>query len=260
MEVDEEDDLLSEHYRQGVDVALLIATFRNDPIPENTSPYTGKLYTNWLMNSASDNAFYIVARMHKDISFIPLINLLRDRGELKDTRNVCAIEKVFIFLHILCANTLRSAKARWQHSLSTISKCVHQVIDSILKVRHLLMEKPSSDDNVHPIIEENPKFSPFFNNCIGATDGSLIPAIIPSFEQGPWRDRKGNNITQNILIVANFDLLYTYALCGWEGSAPDQRVLEDSYDNGLNIPNNKFLLADAEEQRVSKSLHSNHHH
>ena len=71
MEVDEEDDLLNEHYMEGVDVALLIATLRNDPIPENTSPYTGKLYTNWLMNSASDNAFYVVARMHKDISFIP---------------------------------------------------------------------------------------------------------------------------------------------------------------------------------------------
>jgi hypothetical protein len=128
-EVDEEDDLLNEHYMEGVGVALLIATLRNDPIPENTSPYTGKLYTNWLMNSASgDNAFYIVARMHKDISFIPLINLLRDRGELKDTRNVCAIEKFFIFLHILCANTMRSAKAKWQHSLSTISKCIKSLI------------------------------------------------------------------------------------------------------------------------------------
>jgi len=58
MEVDEEDDLLNEHYMEGVDVALLIATLRNDPIPENTSPYTGKLYTNWLMNSAGDNAFF----------------------------------------------------------------------------------------------------------------------------------------------------------------------------------------------------------
>ena len=158
MEVDEEVDLLDEHYREGVDVAILITTFRNDPIPENICPFTGKLYTNWLMNSASDNAFYIVARMHKDISFIPLINLLRDRGELKDTRKVGATEKVFIFLHILCANTMRSVKARWQHSLSTISKCVHQVIDSILKVCHLLMEKPSSDDYLHPTIEGNPKF------------------------------------------------------------------------------------------------------
>ena len=60
MEVDEEDDLLDEHYREGVDVAILITTFRNDPIPENTCcPFTGKLYTNWLMNFASDNAFIL---------------------------------------------------------------------------------------------------------------------------------------------------------------------------------------------------------
>ena len=139
---------------------------------------------------------------------------------------------------------MKSAKARWQHSLSTISKCVHQVIDSLLKVRHLLMEKPSSDESVHPSIADNPKFAPFFNNCIGATDRSLIPAIIPTYKQGPRRDRKGN-VTQNVLIVANFDLLYTYALCGWEGSSPDQRVLEDSYNKSFIIPANKFILADA---------------
>ena len=38
---------------------------------------------NWLMNTASDNAFFIVARMHKFTSFIPLVNLLQNRGELK---------------------------------------------------------------------------------------------------------------------------------------------------------------------------------
>eukprot|EP01035_Chromulina_nebulosa_P067074 gene67074-91859_t len=68
-----------------------------------------------------------------------------------------------------------------------------------------------ANEAIHPFISNNPKFSPFFDNCIGATDGTLIPAFIPASEQGPWRDRKGN-ITQNVLIVANFDLLYTYAL------------------------------------------------
>ena len=133
---------------------------------------------NWLMNTALDNAFFIVARMHKFTSFIPLVNLLQNRGELKDTRGLCSAEKVFIFMHIF----MISAKARWQHSLSIISKCVHQVIDSLLKVRHLLMEKPSSDKSVNPSIADNPKFAPFFNNCIGATDGSLIHAIIPTYK------------------------------------------------------------------------------
>ena len=244
MEIDEEDDVLIEQNRRALILTIAIVTMRPDPVPENTCPFTGKMYMNWLMNTASDNAFFIVARMHKFSSFIPLVNLLQNRGELKDTRGLCSTEKVFLFIHILGANSMRSAKARWQHSLSTISKCVHQVIDSLLKVRHLLMEKPSSDESVHPSIADNPKFAPFFNNCIGATDGSLIPAIIPTYKQGPWRDRKGN-ITQNVLIVANFDLLYTYALCGWEGSAPDQRVLEDSYNKSFHIPANKFILADA---------------
>ena len=145
------------------------------------------------MNSASDNAFSIVARMHKEISFIPLVNLLRLHGGLSDSRKVCAQEKVSIFLHLACANTMRSAKARWQHSLDTISSCMlHQVIKALLKSRLILFEKVNgaiADEVIHPFISTNPKFSPFFNNCIGATDGSLIPAIIPASEQGPWRDR-----------------------------------------------------------------------
>ncbi len=215
-EVDEADDDDDDHRRRIVRLVVALSVIREDPVPENTCPFSGKEYLNWLMNSASDKAFYIVARMHKEISFIPLVNLLRLHGGLSDSRKVCAQEKVFIFLHLACANTMRSAKARWQHSLDTISSCMHQVIKALLKCRLILFEKVNgaiADEVIHPFISSNPKFSPFFDNCIGATDGSLIPAIIPASEQGPWRDRKGN-ISQNVLIVANFDLLYTYALCG----------------------------------------------
>ena len=247
-EVDaEEADDSSDHIRRVISLVVAISVIREDPVPENTCPLTGKQYLHWLMNSASDNAFYIVARMHKDTSFIPLVNLLRQHGELSDSRLVCAQEKIFIFLHLACAKTMRSAKARWQHSLDTISSCMHQVIKALLKCRHILFEKMTgavANEAIHPFISNNPKFSPFFDNCIGATDGTLIPAFIPASEQGPWRDRKGN-ITQNVLIVANFDLLYTYALCGWEGSAPDQMVLDSSYGNGFQIPTGKFVLADA---------------
>jgi hypothetical protein len=46
-----------------------------DPVPENTCPLSGNMYYRYLMDSASDTAFFDVARMHKDISFIPLLHI-----------------------------------------------------------------------------------------------------------------------------------------------------------------------------------------
>jgi hypothetical protein len=89
------------------------------------------------------------------------------------------------------------------------------------------------------------RFFPFFENCIGAIDGTLIPAVINAAEQGPFRDRKGD-ISQNILAAVDFDMLYTYTLVGWEGSAHDQSVLNDAVlKKGFPIIPGRYYLADA---------------
>jgi len=62
--------------------------------------------------------------------------------------------------------------------------------------------------------------------------------------QGPYRNRKGV-ITQNVLAVVDFNMSFTYALIGWEGSAHDSKVLNDDKLNGLPMLYNKFYLADA---------------
>ena len=75
-EVDEAVDDDDDHRRRIIRLVVALSVIREDPVPENTCPFSGKEYMHWLMNSsASDNAFYIVARMHKEISFIPLVNL-----------------------------------------------------------------------------------------------------------------------------------------------------------------------------------------
>jgi hypothetical protein len=57
MEIDEEDDVLFGQNRRAIALTIAIATMRPDPVPENTCPFTGKMYLNWLMNTASDNIF-----------------------------------------------------------------------------------------------------------------------------------------------------------------------------------------------------------
>ena len=46
------------------------------------------------------------------------------------------------------------------------------------------------------------------------------------------RNRKGD-VSQNVLGVVDFHMLFTYVLAGWEGSAHDGRVLDDAVTKGL---------------------------
>ena len=49
------------------------------------------------------------------------------------------------------------------------------------------------------------KFATYFENCIGAQDGTHILAIVKPELKGPFRNRK-EKLTQNVLAVADFDL------------------------------------------------------
>jgi hypothetical protein len=93
-------------------------------------------------------------------------------------------------------------------------------------------------------IRDNPKFFPFFKDCLGAVDGSLLDAFVPDDAMARYRSRKGR-ISQNLLAACKFNLLFAYILSGWEGSAADGRVFEDARSKDFTIPPGKFYLGDA---------------
>jgi DDE superfamily endonuclease len=112
-------------------------------------------------------------------------------------------------------------------------------------------------------IHSNPKFFPYFKDCVGALDGSHMPAFIPAHEQAAWRHRKGF-LSQNVLGACNFDLEFVYVLARWEGSQHDGRVLEDSLDKGFQVPEGKCYLGDAGYSNTKRTLVPDrgvrHHH
>lgn len=82
-----------------------------------------------------------------------------------------------------------------------------------------------------------------FQNCVGALDGTHIPARVVGREVASYRNRKGT-ISQNVLAVCNFDLEFIYVLSGWEGSAHDSKVLNDALTrrtNNFQVPEGKNL-------------------
>ena len=94
-------------------------------------------------------------------------------------------------------------------------------------------------------IRSNSKFFPYFENAIGAIDGSHIPISVGLANQGKYRNRK-KFISQNVLAVCNFDFTFSFLVAGWEGSATDSRVLNESLSKGLlSVPPGKYYVADA---------------
>jgi hypothetical protein len=50
----------------------------------------------------------------------------------------------------------------------------------------------------------------------------------------------------NVLAAVDFDLKFTYVLAGWEGSAQDASILNDSLNrpDSIQLPEGKFYLGD----------------
>ena len=63
-----------------------------------------------------------------------------------------------------------------------------------------------------------------------------IPASISPKDQIPFIGRKGIP-TQNVMAVCDFDMQFTYACAGWEGSAHDTRIFNSVIHNSdLKFP------------------------
>ncbi|XP_034202766.1 putative nuclease HARBI1 [Prunus dulcis] len=86
----------------------------------------------------------------------------------------------------------------------------------------------------------------WFENCIGALDGTHIPVTMSVEDRPRYRNRKGD-ISTNVLGVCDPYLKFIYVLSRWEGSASDSRVLRDALarDNLFQVPSDNYYLVDA---------------
>jgi hypothetical protein len=90
-----------------------------------------------------------------------------------------------------------------------------------------MVMQPTADSTPHSRIIDDTKYASYFQDCVGALDGTHIHAFVPLAEAIPYRNRKGT-LSQNVLGVCTFDLQFCFVYLRWEGSAHDVRVLEDA--------------------------------
>lgn len=196
-------------------------------------------------------------------TFCALAAWLEKNTKLEASRFTAIDEKLCIFLNIAAqGSTMRKTAFDFGHSTETIFRLVklnlksrwelteqhnsvfHEVVDALLTLAKHKIRLPSCE-KVPEKIQDNPKFFPFFQNCIGAIDGSHFAVKPPYDEQAAWRNRK-QMITQNVLAVCDFEGRILYLLCGWEGSAHDGRLLRDALEKkDFHIPRGFYYLGDA---------------
>lgn len=167
------------------------------------------------MATQNVNRFTRVTTMGLE-TFTLLRHFLMEHIGLKNSMYICAGRKLMILIYMLRGHTNREKMERWQHSGAIVSTIVHEVRSSLLSCRYRIYKPAKDGDPTPTLIPYFAKFSPFFDNCIGALDGTYIPAVVPFADHVRFRNRK-KFISQNVLGVANFDLTFSCALSGWEG-------------------------------------------
>ncbi|KAG6584314.1 putative nuclease HARBI1, partial [Cucurbita argyrosperma subsp. sororia] len=176
--------------------------------------------------------------------FYKLCDILQAKGLLRHTNRIKIEEQLAIFMFIIGHNLrTRAVQELFRYSGETISRHFNNVLNAIMAISLDFFQPPGS--NVPPEILDDPRFYPYFKDCVGAIDGIHIPVMVGVDEQGPFRNKNGL-LSQNVLAACSFDLKFHYVLAGWEGSATDLQVLNSALTrrNKLHVPEGKYYLVD----------------
>jgi hypothetical protein len=160
-------------------------------------------------------------------------------------------QKLLIFLNICGPGaTFRQIAEHTAHSLATISRIFEEMLHA-MKLLHRSFVTLPDVNSIPEGLMNKPKLAPYFLDCYGAVDGSLVPAWIKNQDPSPWRSRKGF-LAQNVMAAMDFEERFVYVLPGWEGSAHDSRVISDAIERGFKAESStsdsdvrRYYLADA---------------
>ncbi|KAF5178634.1 Dde_4 domain-containing protein [Thalictrum thalictroides] len=183
-------------------------------------------------------------------AFVLLSNHFDHRGYLRCSKHLEVGEKMMIFLMVLSHNsTNRHIKWEFQHSGETVSKYFHEVLLGMIEFSREMIVPPAWDEPMGPIRIHRRLREGAFRGAVGALDGTLIPAVIPTNRQIPYRARGGKECYQNVMAICDFDMKFLFVVAGWEGVAHDARILNETVrDPDFNFPMppaDKYYLCDA---------------
>ncbi|XP_025682586.1 uncharacterized protein [Arachis hypogaea] len=252
MEIDYDEEEEEEFERVLTSTTCLVFQYYNKYIykrPCMTSTQTGNKWLKEILEGNNSRCCSMF-RMEKDV-FKRLCYDLKTNYGLCASRRISAAEMLAMFLFVLGGgNSNKSTKERFQHSGETISRKFEEVLQAVCKMAIDIIQPKDRDFKEVPTkLKNDDRYWPHFKDAIGAIDGTHVPVIVSTEDQIRFIGRKGIP-TQNVMAACNFDMEFTFALAGWEGTAHDTRVFLYAIGTSeLNFPKpppGKYYLVDAD--------------
>ncbi|KAF7337368.1 putative nuclease HARBI1 [Mycena sanguinolenta] len=197
----------------------LLGIERPLPRPMHTSILSGSLWISEILLGHPE-------RCHREIGmsapvFLLLLAELVAAGDLADSRFVTAQEQVAIFVYwMVHGSSQRELQERFQRSGDTISRYINKGLSLFAASSFYDRYVKDPVDNTSAKILNDPRWFPFFRYCRGAINGVHVLAYVLEQHILRCRDCHGA-ITQNVLAACDFDLLFTFVMPGYEGTAAD---------------------------------------
>jgi hypothetical protein len=117
--------------------------------------------------------------------------------------------------------SVRQAEDIFERSFGTVSIVFNKVLKCVVKFAvDIIKPVDPQFTTMHPRLR-NSRFYLYFKDCIGAIDRTHIPCVVPNDKFIQHLCRKGMT-TQNVMVVCDFDMRFTFVLVGWSGSVHDR--------------------------------------
>ena len=160
-------------------------------------------------------------------TFHKLHKILVVNHGLQSTQEFGSIEALGMFLwacgHKQC---MRQVKERLRRALGTVSQKFGEVLRAMVSFADtVIMPKDPTYSTVHPALRT---YSPLFDGCIGAIDGTHVPVCVSRRSHDDYLNRKGWP-SQNVLAVVDFDMRFTFIGVGMAGVVHDMAVLREGW-------------------------------
>ncbi|PLW26558.1 hypothetical protein PCANC_27116 [Puccinia coronata f. sp. avenae] len=143
----------------------------------------GAIWMDELIQNPNPASFYKKMGMTVP-TFMKLQALLEEHSFLYNSQHVSSTKKLGTLLYMLITGMSNcKLQQQFQQSASTILGIINQLVKDIASHKKLIqtfIHLPDENTKTPEEIKENPKFSPYFDDCIGAVDGSHIPVFVPN--------------------------------------------------------------------------------
>jgi hypothetical protein len=172
-------------------------------------------------------ACYKIFRLRRPV-FDNLHEALTINYVLQSTTGMRSIECLIMFLWIVGdPQSIRQVENRFERSTETINRKFNHVLNCLNRLAvDNIKSKDSQISMVHSRLQEA-RFSPHFHGAIGAIDGTHVPVVVPSSATIAHFSRY-REITQNVLVVCDFNMRFTFVVAGCPGSVHDTRVFNEA--------------------------------